>query len=220
MKKIFALTAALLVALFSSPNALALRSTKVDGHTDPEYVGYKPKKVLVVVHAGTTEMRLITEERLVERLGDFGVEASTERRVFPPTREWTPEMRVEILKRQEFDSTLIVAAGANSSSVIPYARQTYGTANTSGQVHGNGAFNAQTNASTTSYDLVIARSSAEFSSVLVENGSGNTIWYGDILTKAGGTLFVGEKGDAKASVRGVIEGLQEAGHLEKQKRPR
>lgn len=214
------ITLALIGALLLSTDAQALRSTKVDGHTDPDYVGYKPKKVLVVVHASSTEMRLITEERLVERLADFGVEAATERQVFPPTRDWTPEMRVETLSRQQFDSTLIVAAGASSSSVIPYARQTYGTANTTGQVHSTGAFNAQTNASTTSYDLVIAKSSAEFSAVLVENGSGNTIWYGDILTKAGGTLFVGEKGDAKASVRGVIDGLEEGGHLEKPKRSR
>ena len=40
-------------------------------------------------------------------------------------------------------------------------------------------------------------------------------WYADIFTKAGGTLFVSGKGDAKAAAKGVIKGLIENGHLKK-----
>lgn len=217
LARVLLVATCLAAALFSHP-AGALRSTKVEGHTDPDFIGYQPKKVLVVVVAPTTEIRLQTEERMLGRMAEYGVQASTERQVFPPTRQWTPEQRVEILSRQGFDSTLLVVSGANSTTVIPFATQTYGTANTTGQIHSNGTFNAQTRGASTEYNLVSVRSSAEFSAVLVQNGSGKVIWYGDIVTKAGGTLFVGERGDAKASVKGVIEGLEEGGHLVKKKR--
>lgn len=215
--RLLAIAFTLCALLFSAP-AEALRSTKVEGHTDPDFVGYQPKKVLIVVIGTSTDMRQQTEKRMIERLAKFNVEAATERQLFPPTRDWSPETRVEMLEKHGFDSTILVVSGANSTSVIPFARQTYGTANTTGHVYGNGAFNAQTSGTTTEYNLVSVSSSAEFSAVLVQNGTGRIIWYGDIVTKAGGTLFVGERGDAKASVKGVIEGLEENGHLTKPKR--
>jgi len=42
-----------------------------------------------------------------------------------------------------------------------------------------------------------AKSSTEFSAVLLDIYKNRTIWFGDITTKAGGTFFVGKKGDAK-----------------------
>ena len=200
-------------ATLACSQAVAFRSTNVEGYTDPDFVGYKPSKVVLLVVGADTESRQIIEERAVEKLDDYGVEVFTERSLFPPTREWTTEMRAEILKQRAIDSTLVIAAGANSSQVIPFARQTFGTANTTGQVQSNGNFSANTSSNSTSYNLVIARSSAEFSAVLSQAETGRTVWYGDVLTKARGTLFVGSKGDAKASVNGVLEGLEEAGHI-------
>lgn len=201
------------LTLLASAQVLALRSTKVEGHTDPDYIGYQPKKVVLVVMGASTDMRQQIDERMTKALAEYGVQVFTERQVFPPTRQWTPEQMVEILQRQGFDSSIILAVGANSSQIIPVARQTYGSANTTGYVNPNGSFSANSTGQSTSYNIVSAKSSAEFSAVLVEIGSGKTAWYGDIVTKAGGTLFVGAKGDAKASVKGVIEGLEEDGHI-------
>jgi hypothetical protein len=208
------LTAVVVVGI--SP-AWAFRSTKVDGHTDPDFVGYRPQKVLIVVMGTNTDMRQTIEQKLAERLSDYGVAATAERDMFPPTREWTPDSRIEMLAKHSVDSTLVVTAGANSQAVIPLARQTYGRSNTTGQVSSNGSFQAQTSGSATSYEVVTEKSSAEFSAVLVENGSGKAIWYGDIVTKAAGTVFVSEGGDAKASAKAVVEGLEEDGHLVKAK---
>jgi hypothetical protein len=58
-----------------------------------------------------------------------------------------------------------------------------------------------------------AKSTAEFSAVLIEIAKNRTAWYVDVTTKAAGTLFVGEKGDAKAIVKGVVESLVKDGHL-------
>ncbi|WP_123769471.1 hypothetical protein [Vulcaniibacterium tengchongense] len=162
------------------------------------------------------DLRTQIEERAAKALKEYGVETITERTALPPTREWTPQARVEVLSRLGVDSTLLIAVGARSSEITPFAQQTFGTTNISGNATSNGTFNAQGQSQSTSYNLVVAKSSAEFSAILMEMSTGKTVWVGDIITKAGGTLFAGEKEDAKASVRGVIEGLEEDGHLTKQ----
>lgn len=218
MKATKSLQAILLMGLLAAQSAYALRSTKVEGHTDPDYIGYQPKKVVLVVMGASTEMRQQIDERMTKALAEYGVQVLTERQVFPPTRQWTSEQMIEILQAQGIDSSIILAVGANSSQIIPVARQTYGSANTTGYANTNGSFSANTTGQSTSYNIVSAKSSAEFSAILVEVGSGKTAWYGDIVTKAGGTLFVGAKGDAKASVKGVIEGLEEDGHIQRKGR--
>lgn len=212
MKKIVLVLGLLLVGMNS---AHALRSTKVDGHTDPDFIGYKPKKVVLVTAGANTDMRTQIEERAADELRPYGVQVIPERDVFPPTREWTPEARAEVMTRMGIDSALLIAVGVRSSEAIPFAQQTYGTANVSGNVGPYGSFNARGNSQSTSVNLVAARSAAEFSAVLIEVASGKTVWVGDIATKAAGTLFVGDKGDAKASVKGVIDGLKDDGHLAK-----
>ena len=207
-----------LVSALACGPAAAFRSTKVEGHTDPDFVGYQPKTLMLEVVGADTEMRQQINERMVKEMSAFGVRVIPERDLFPPTRQWTPEQRFEILNRQGIEGGIIIAIGASSAQVVPIARQSYGTANTTGAVHGNGAFSANTTAQSASYNVLSAKSSAEFSAVLVDIKTGKVAWTGDILSKASGTLFVGSKGDAKASVKGVIDGLEEDGHIAKQGR--
>jgi hypothetical protein len=61
--------------------------------------------------------------------------------------------------------------------------------------------------------LFAARSSAEFSAVLLDVRANRVAWYADVFTKASGTIFVGTNGDAKGAVRGVVKGLIEDGHI-------
>ena len=212
MRRLILAFSLLLVGINS---AYALRSTKVDGHTDPDFVGYKPRKVVLITTGANTDTRTQIEERAAQELRAYGVQIVPERDVFPPTREWTPEARAGVLERLEIDSALLIAVGVRSSEAVPFAQQTYGTTNVSGNVGPYGTVNARGSTQSTSVNLIAARSVAEFSAVLIEVASGKTVWVGDISTKAAGTLFVGEKGDAKASVKGVIEGLREDGHLTK-----
>ena len=140
------------------------------------------------------------------------------KKMFPPTREWTSEARNKILIDRKVDAVIIVTPGASSSSVIPVATQTYGSysgtytgstygSTTSGTVNMSGT--------STSYNIMSARSEAEFSAILFDVRESRVAWYADIFTKAGGTLFVSGKGDAKAAAKGVIKGLIENGHLKK-----
>jgi regulator of sigma D len=209
---------ALACGILLAHTALAFRSTNTESFTDPDYKDFRPKKVVVMVLDASNETRSVIEDRLIDKLADYGVVAIKERALFPPTRVWTPEARAAILKANSVDSSLIVAAGSSSASIMNVGTQTYATTNVSGTVNTTGNQSnvygtATTNA--TSYNLTAAHSVADFSAVLVDVSNGRTAWYADITTKAHGMAFVSGKGDAKGAAKGVIEGLANDGHVSK-----
>ncbi len=217
--------AVLLCTVALSGNAFAFRSTKAESFTDPDYKNFRPAKVVVVVLNASNDTRRIIEDRLIDQLAAFGVEAIKERDLFPPTREWTAEGRAEVLAANGIDSALMVAAGASSSSVRTVGRQTFGSTNLSGTMNSTstvtspttvstrGTFQGTANSNSTSYDVVAAKSKADFSAVLMDVKTSRTAWYADVTTKASGTLFVSDKGDAKGAVKGIIDALVDDGHL-------
>jgi len=189
----------------------ALRSTDIEAYTDPDFVDYKFTKVLLVVEGGF-EVTKIVSKRLAKDFSKRGIVLIDQKRLFPPTREWTSEARNAVLKKNLVDAVLVVTPGASSASVMPAITQTYGNVNgnyndSSGTFSGSG--------SATSYQLYSARSEAEFSAILLDVATSRIVWYTDILTKAGGTFFVGSKGDAKAVSKGVLKGLIENNHIGK-----
>jgi hypothetical protein len=202
-------TLGLLAMLTCSP-ALAFRSTDVESFTDPDYQGYQPKKVMIVVENASQETRSEIEERLTKALEKKGVAAFTNRRLFMPTRQYSAEERLKVFETQGIDSALIVTIGATASSVMQVATQTYGTAQVSS--YGNTAYGS---GNATSYNIYSAKSKAQFSAVLLDITQNRAAWYADVLVKAAGTLFVSEKGDAKGLVNGVMDSLEEDGHLAK-----
>ena len=209
MKSMKMATVGVLALLLSSP-VLAFRSTDVESFTDPDYQGYQPKKVMIVVESESQEMRSEIEERLAKALEKKGVVVVTNRQVLPPTRQYSAEEKLKVFETQGIDSALIVTVGASASSVMQVATQTYGTmqVNASGNTaHGSG--------NATSYGVYSAKSKAQFSAVLLDIIQNRTAWYADVLVKASGTLFVSEKGDAKGLVSGVMDSLEEDGHLAK-----
>jgi hypothetical protein len=212
----FAKRAALLALLLClSVPAQAFRSIDVQSFTDPDYVGFQPKKVVVMVVGGSHEVTSEILERVTAQLAKKGIEAFPARSLFPPTRTWTEADQAAIYEKNEIDSGLIVTVGASASQIIPIATQTYGSANVFGNVNSSGSFNAQGTSSSTSYNIMAAKSKAEFSAVLLDIKKNRTAWYADVLVKASGTLFVSEKGDAKGVVNGILEGLEDDGHVSK-----
>ena len=199
-----------LIALLLSSPVLAFRSTDVESFTDPDYQGYQPRKVMIVVESENQEMRSEIEERLTKELEKKGVAVVTNRRVFPPTRQYSAEEKLKVFEAQGIDSALIVTVGASASSVMQVATQTYGTMQVNSS--GNSAYGS---GNATSYGIYSAKSKAQFSAVLLDIIQNRAAWYADVLVKASGTLFVSEKGDAKGLVNGVMDSLEEDGHLAK-----
>jgi hypothetical protein len=189
----------------------ALRSTDFESYTDPDFIDYKFTKVMLVVEGGF-EVTKIVSKRLSKDFAKRGIGLVDQKRLFPPTREWTAEARNEVLKKNQVVAVLVVTPGASAASIMPAITQTYG--NVSGNYNdSSGSFSGS--GSATSYQLYSARSEAEFSAVLLDVSTSRIVWYTDILTKAGGTFFVGSKGDAKAVAKGVLKGLIKNNHLDK-----
>jgi hypothetical protein len=206
---------ALVALLLGSGAASAFRSTDVESYTDPDYKGYQPKKVMLVVENASQEMRMEIEERLTKELAKKGVEVISNRKLFPPTREFSTEDRQRILAAESVDSALVVTIGESASQVMAIATQTRGTAQMNAQPSGGGGYNATGTMNSTSQNIYAAKSKAEFSAVLFDAAKNRAAWYADVQVKAQGTLFVSEKGDAKGLAGAVIEGLEDDGHLVK-----
>lgn len=202
--------------MLASEQVQAFRSTKQESFTDPDYIGYRPATVVIMVIAEDGETRMEIEKRLTKELEKLGIVVYRQIDLFPPTREWSEEAQLEIYDKHKIEAGLIATVGASSSSVIPVATQTNSSTNVFG-TYNNGYVNAQGTSSSTSYNIYNAKSKAQFSAVLLDLRANRVAWYVDVFTKAQGTLFVGSKGDAKAAVKGIIEGLEEDGHVGNEK---
>jgi hypothetical protein len=197
-----------LVALSLAGPAQAFRSTDVESYTDPDYEGYRPARVLLTIVGDSAAMRRMIEERIVEDLEKKGVTVFAERDLFTPTRQWTAEERSAVFAKRGVDGQLTISVGASAASLIPMMMNSHTTVAATG-----GSFAG----TTTSYPVFAARSTAEFSGVLLDLKAHRVVWYADVFTKAAGLAFVGAKGDAKGAVKGIVDGLEADGHIGKRR---
>lgn len=197
------------MAVLASTTAHAFRSTDFESHTDPDFVGYRPEKVLILVTDGSLDLVEELEGRLAEEFESYGVESVSARELFPPTRPMESYDVFAIVRQHGIDSALVVSPGDASSNVQVFG----GTSQTTVNTYGN-----QATATTTTTPLVSATSRAEFTVTLLSLGedvdSTRTAWVAEVLVKASGTIFAGNnKSDAKGAVKGIIRGLAEDGHI-------
>jgi len=225
-KYAFLPTIVMTFCMLAPATADAFRSTKQESFTDPDYLDFSPKAVVVLVLSDSLEMRKIVEDRVSADLEKRGIKVFVNSKLFPPTREWNDAQKAEIYERYAIDAVIAVAFGESSQQVAQVGSTTWGsaTANTQGNAtaitRGNTtdvAFDASTTAygSSTTTAIVSAKGDASFSAVMFDVREGRVAWTIDIYTKASGTLFVGGKGDAKAAAKAVVEGLIENGHIPK-----
>ena len=180
--------------VLNSASAGAFRSLKTESFTDPDYRGLVFRKSLLLVQNASNDSRMQIEERLVDDLKGRGVEVIPNRRLFPPTRNWTPDEMNAALVRENVTVVLIVTVGASAASVIPVATQTFGRTTVNGNVYASGnaaTFNSSASSQSTSFNIVHASSTAEFSVVLIDVSTGRTAWYADITSKAAGQVSNG-----------------------------
>lgn len=203
----------LFIAFLAPDSALALRSTKEKGYTDPDYIGYAPKSIVLLVLADDLEVREAVEKKLVKDLGKQGITVHLQYDLFPPTRDWPVEQQQAVYERESIEAGIIFTVGASSTSLIPFATQTYSSGNVFGSYNGNSGFNAYDSGTSTSAIFSYKKSKGVFSAVLMDLSENRVAWYSDISTKAGGLLFAGTTKDAKAAAGAVTKSLKKHGHL-------
>lgn len=195
--------------------ALALRFNDHTSYTDPDYIGYKPSKIIFLTQGASSSITTEIDKRMMKYFKKTNVQVIPYREIFPPTRRWSNEEMTKRLASQHIDSAIIINAGISSRDIIKYSTQTHSNTYLSGTVNQFGNFNANANTNSTTYNNYGAKSKAEFSVVLIDLKSNKIAWYADIATKAGGTLFVGDKGDAKAVSKTIAKALEKDGHISK-----
>ena len=199
----------LLVAiLLLASSSHSFRNTESESYTDPDFLGYKPERVLLLCENISQEARKAAEKRLIKALGKAGVVATRYYDLFPPTRKWGEDARIKRMEEESIDSILVVTGGASSASVIPIATQSLSSGSV--YVYGN---SASYSGSATSYNVAVPKSRAEFSAVLFTRDA-RVAWYADIVSKASGKLFVSDRGNGKGAAIGVIRALVRDGHIE------
>lgn len=205
-----AATFLVMFTLFAASDAFALRSTKQESHTDPDYLEWQPKVVTILVLSEDLEVREVIQERLTKELEKRGIKVYIHDELFPPTRQWDEAQRGEIYQKYSIEAGIVVGVGESSQDIQEYGSQTYGTG--SANVYGGTVAAYGTSTTTKMYK---AKSTASFGGVMVDLSENRIAWTCDIYTKASGTLIVGTKGDAKAAAKGIVKGLIENKHIPK-----
>jgi hypothetical protein len=191
------------VGLVVAP-AHAFRSTDIESFTDPDFVGFMPKKVVVLVASDDLNVARLVETPLIEALAERGVEAHSGLDLFPPTRPIESYDMHGMLKARGIDSAILIAPSGRSTG--SYQGPSTATTNISGNT-----------ATTTVTPQVIQTSDASFEARLLALGdvpeTTRVAWQAQIQTSASGWIFVSKKGDAKGAVRAITRALSEDGHL-------
>jgi len=162
----------------------------------------------LLVDAQNVDVRKAAEKYLVADLEKRGIKVYPGKKLFPPTREWDNAQRSEIYKRYSIEAGITVAAGASSEQITRFGSQNWGSATTT--FSGN---TARTTGHGTSMPIVIAKSQAAYSALLIDLEKSRVAWTTDIYIKSKGLLFVGGKRDAKAAAKTILKGLAENNHI-------
>ena len=188
----------------------AFRSTKQESFTDPDYIGFQPKVVMISVKNANLDIRQAIEWQLTRDLKRRTITVYRERDLFPPIREWDAVQRVEVAEKLGIEAVIIVGIESSSFDVSQFGAQTWGSTTAT-------TFGSTTNVqgSATTVPFIRANSSSSVGGVMLDVSNGRVIWMTEIFTKAGVLLFAGGKKDARAAARAVIKGLFKKGHLPK-----
>ena len=190
----------ILFALSLVMSLSAFRHTDVQGYTDPEYIGYKFKNVVLHMPNATIDFERRVTKLLSKRLGKSGVRIFLREELFPPTREWDEEKTAQVYRRLNIDSGIVITVGATETKVTP----------------GMVTFNSTTYGGTTTgriNQMKFIRDSASFQIAIVDTETANTVWIGELDTRGAGLLFVGNKSTAKGLVKHLTKEWKAAGHM-------
>jgi hypothetical protein len=124
-----------LVALFALVATSCVR-TKITSFKDPDYAGRMFSRPAVVADIGDLRQRQTFEASLGAELAKRGVPVWLSTQIIPPTREYSPEQRMQMLTSAGMDS-LIVVSVSGEGMVQQYVPPS-GTTTTTGAVQTQG----------------------------------------------------------------------------------
>ena len=192
LKVTFAFTAVLFLSAF--------RHTDIEGYTDPNYVGYTFRTLVVQFPNASLSFRKHALRQLNKNLKKHRIRILQHDELFAPTREWSEEATRSIYEQHGVDAGLVITLGSTGSETTP------------GAVLYNGSTVGGT---TTGYATQVTYHSdhASFEIALVDIDSKDTVWIGELDTRGAGLMFVGSKSTAKGLTKGLVKEWKRVGHL-------
>lgn len=178
-------------------------STRVKDFTDPDYISFISKRLVIESPSQTFT------DYFADALRRIDVEYISSDKLFLPTRSYTKDERLKTMEKKGFDSVLLVdfSGGSRSSSVVAY--------NTSTRIYGGGYGN--TYASSSTIPISTHRRNSQARAKLYNIKTGRIIWVGNLHTSASGALYMSNSSTVKSMTKSIVASLLRKGHLIKKK---
>lgn len=178
----------------------AFRHTDIEGHTDPNYIGYTFQTVVVQLPNANLSFRKQVIRQLEKRFKKYRIQMYLHDELFAPTREWSEDATRAVYEQHGIEAGLVITLGSVGSETTP------------GGVLYNGSTVGGT---TTGYatQVTFHNDHASFEVALVDIDTKDTVWIGELDTRGAGLMFVGSKSTAKGLVKGLVKEWGKVGHL-------
>lgn len=183
-------------------------STSVKDFTDPDYITFTSKKLLL------DATNPLFDEAFKNKLKNIDIEYLSTNSLFLPTRKYTSEDKVKIIKEKGFDSYLVINIESDDSSSRVVAYQTSSTAN----AYSSGYGNAYATGSSSTVPITSHRRQTGATAKLYDVKTGRMAWTADINTSASGALYMSNSGTVYSMVKKIIASLLAKGHLKNKPR--
>jgi len=110
--------------------------TKITSFKDPDFSNTNFSKILIIVPFSDLELRQTTEKEFQDALYSKGITAITSIELFPPTREFSPDEILNLLRKFNIDGILFIASEDywTSPTYTPESRSTKGSASLIGNL--------------------------------------------------------------------------------------
>lgn len=191
-------------------NLYGCASTNMTSFTDPDFQSIKFKRILVVANVADLQWRQTIESRMVEAFRPVDVEAFESLRLFPPTRNFTNEEKIDLLNRYKIDGYITINVGESGVQSV-YVPPTGSTTKTKGEVTvtGNRA-QYEGKSTTTNYGgYTLNKPWAQFQTKLFDVSSGSTAWVASSYT--GGNAYANLNTVINSYCDKVVDKLKEDG---------
>lgn len=179
--------------------------TKLRDFTDPDFISFTVKKLLVVTPSQEFD------DIFIQTLAKKNIDVSANRfsDAFLPTRKYNKEEMLDIIKSNGYEATIniTIAGDQSSSQVISYMT------NSSAQVYSTGYGNAYATGQSTAIPITARNRNTASKAELYNPITQRKIWVADLNTEASGALYVQNDDTMKSISEETINSLLKRRHL-------
>lgn len=162
-------------------------STTITSFKDPQYKTTTFNRILVIANFSNLQRRWRVETQLVKEFQRIGVFAIEYLNLFPPTRDYTDEEKINQLVNNNIDSFIMIDAGESGVSQV-YIPQigSYTTKTGKVNIYGNAATYDEKSTTTNYGGYVISKPWAHFNAKLFNASNGQNAWIASAFTGGNG----------------------------------